>query len=253
MINDNQFGFQKSKSTLHSLTKLTFFISKEIKNKNFVLTVFLDLRKAFDVVSHSLLIKKLSKFGINGITLGWFENYLQNRTQKVEINGVFSSLETIDISVLQGSILGPILFLCFINDLPNCTNLLTLLFADDAAVSGAHKDLNTLIQKVNTELKAISEWFTANRMAVNVGKTKFIVFKPTGVQIDNAINDKIVFDDNDDGSHDRNKIFNIDRIYDKNENTNDRTFKFLGLYLDENLSFNDHCKKLINKISNSKK
>jgi hypothetical protein len=251
LINENQFGFQKNTSTLHSLTKLTSFISKEINNKNFVLTVFLDLRKAFDVVSHPILLKKLSKFGINGVALSWFENYLFNRTQRVEINGAFSSLKTIDISVLQGSILGPILFLCFINDLPKCTDLLTLLFADDAAVSGSNKDLNILINKINTELKSLSRWFRANKMAVNVSKTKFMIFKPAGVFIDESVGNRVIFDDNDEGLNDASKIFSIDRVFDKNTNLEDRTFKFLGLYLDENLSFNEHCKKLINKISNS--
>jgi methylaspartate ammonia-lyase len=95
--------------------------------------VFLDLKKAFDVVPHNILLKKLEKLGIRGVALRWFSSYLEGRSQRVEIDGQLSDVEAITISILQGSILGPILFLCFINDLPNCTDLLTLLFADDTA------------------------------------------------------------------------------------------------------------------------
>jgi hypothetical protein len=112
-----------------------------------------------------------------GVSLRWFSSYLEGRSQIVDIDGQLSDLESLTISILQGSILGPILFLCFINDLPNCTDLLTLLFADTAGlVSGP--ELRPLIQKANLELQKIGTWFRANKMAVNVSKTKYIIFKP---------------------------------------------------------------------------
>jgi hypothetical protein len=101
-------------------------------NENkYCIGVFFDLKKAFDVCSHEILLMKLSKMGITGIALDWFRSYLSNRTQVVDIKGSFSRTRKIKISILQGSILGPILFLCFINDLHLVTSLLTLMFADD--------------------------------------------------------------------------------------------------------------------------
>jgi Reverse transcriptase (RNA-dependent DNA polymerase) len=101
----------------------------------------------------------------------------------VEINGKLSDLEYITISILQGSILGPILFLCFINDLPNCTDLLTLMFADDTAGLTSGPEIKPLIEKANLELQKLSMWFRANKMAVNVSKTKYMIFKPKSKKV----------------------------------------------------------------------
>jgi len=109
-----------------------------------------------------------------------FKSYLANRTQQVDINGNLSDLKNLDISVLQGTILGPILFLCYINDLPLSTSLLSFLFADDTSCTDSDKSLPTLINHVNTELQKIAIWFRANKMAVNISKTKFIIFHNKG-------------------------------------------------------------------------
>ena len=109
---------------------VTNFIHNSLNNGDYCIGLFLDLKKAFDVCSHEILITKLSYLGINDTALNWFKSYLNNRTQFVEINGKRSNLLPIDMSVLQGSILGPILFLCYINDLRNETNLNMLMFAD---------------------------------------------------------------------------------------------------------------------------
>jgi hypothetical protein len=134
--------------------------------------IFLDLKKAFDTVPHNILLKKLEKLGIRGTAHKWFTNYLlvSGRSQRVEIEGHLSDIEYIRISILQGSILGPILFLCFINDLPNCTDLLSLLFADDTACLTSGPILNDVIRTANLELRKLSQWFRANKMAVNVSK-----------------------------------------------------------------------------------
>jgi hypothetical protein len=167
----------------------------------------------------------------------------------VDIEGELSEIEEITISILQGSILGPILFLCFINDLPNCTELLTLLFADDTAGLVSGPELGPLIQKANSELQKIATWFRANKMAVNVSKTKYIIFKPKGKKINLNNGEGVKFNNNDLGDHDVNKIFELDRIYDDNPNVNDRAFKLLGVLLDENLSFLAHCKSVCNKLA----
>jgi hypothetical protein len=194
----------------------------------------------------------LEKLGIRGVALKWFKNYLHGRSQKVEIEGHLSDIEYITISVLQGSILGPILFLCYINDLPNCTDMLSLLFADDTACLTSGNNLKNVITHANNELQKLSQWFRANKMAVNVSKTKYIIFKPTGNKIEIGPGEGIRFNNNDIGEiNDESKIFELDRIYDDNPNVADRSFKLLGVYIDENLSFNQHCKHVCNKLAQS--
>jgi hypothetical protein len=190
--------------------------------------------------------------GIVGLALRWFTSYLEGRSQCVDVEGNLSALRDIVISVLQGSILGPILFLCYINDLPACTDLLALLFADDTAGLTSGPDLKNVLKKANTELKKIATWFRANKMAVNVSKTKFIVFKPRGIKAEISENDWIYFDNNDnDTDHDPSKIFKLDRIFSENPVSCDRQYKLLGVYLDEHLSFDYHCTAVCNKIARS--
>jgi Reverse transcriptase (RNA-dependent DNA polymerase) len=221
-----------------------------VNKKNFTIGIFLDLKKAFDVVPHKILLKKLEKIGIKNTSLQWFTNYLAGRTQKVEINGKLSDIESLTISILQGSILGPILFLCFINDLPNCIEMLALLFADDTACLLSGPELNPLILKANKELQKLSMWFRANKMAVNVSKTKYIIFKPKGKKAEVGENNGVLFNNNDVSEpEDQNKIFPLERIHDDSENPQNRSFKLLGVLLDEHLSFNQHCTNVCNKLS----
>ena len=117
LLYENQYGFLRGRSTVHNITKLTNRISHDLNDKKFVIGVFLDIKKAFDSVSHKILLDKLKHLGITDTVLKWFTSYLSDRKQFTEIDGSKSSNQIIDISVLQGSILGPILFLCFINDL----------------------------------------------------------------------------------------------------------------------------------------
>ena len=252
LLYEHQYGFQRGKSTVHNLTHLTNFVSKELNEKKFVIGVFLDLKKAFDVVNHSILLKKLKHLGLNGIVLGWFTSYLEGRSQCVDINGHLSKEKSIDISVLQGSILGPLLFLCFINDLHTVTDLLTLLFADDTAGLKSGLNLNELITKVNTEVNKLANWFRANKMAVNVSKTKYIIFKPKGVKINIGDTTGIVYDENEIGMpKDAKKITPLVRIYNESPDPCNRTYKLLGLYLDEHLSFDYHCDHVRSKIAQS--
>jgi hypothetical protein len=134
--------------------------------------------------------------GINGVTLKWFENYLSGRSQRVEIDGFLSDLCEIAISIMQGSILGSILFLCFINDFPKCTELLSLLFADDTAGLAAGPELGPLINFCNIEMQKIATWFRANRMAVNISKTKYIIFKSKNKKVTINQGEGIIFNNN---------------------------------------------------------
>ena len=250
---ENQFGFLRGRSTVHNITKLTNRISQDLNDKKFVIGVFLDLKKAFDTVSHSILLEKLSKLGITDTALKWFTSYLADRYQYTDIGGNKSKEKLIDISVMQGSILGPILFLCFINDLPLATSLLTLLFADDTAVVDSDTDIPALIKRVNKEIQKLANWFRANRMTVNVSKTKYIIFRPKGVKINVDLEKEgVIYNSNELGGQiDNTKIFKLGRIYNDHVDPNERTYKFLGIYLDEFLSFDNHCKHTSNKLARS--
>ena len=129
-------------------------------------------------VNHKILLSKLENYGIRGTQLKWFTSYLDRRQQCVENNGKRSTLKSIQYGVPQGSNLGPLLFLLYINDLPNVSNhLFFILFADDTNVFYSHNCINTLFQIVNVELNLIAEWFQANRLSLNLEKTNYILFR----------------------------------------------------------------------------
>ena len=133
VLYENQFGFRKGHNTFHPVFKFLdkIFHSLNKPEPEFCIGIFLDLKKAFDTVNFEILLKKMENYGFQGKANKWFENYLTNRKQYVYINGKKSEEKKITCGVPQGSVLGPILFLIFINDLPRATNFFTLLFADD--------------------------------------------------------------------------------------------------------------------------
>ena len=249
LLHQHQYGFQAKKSTEHHLLHVTNKIGNALNNGEFCIGIFLDFKKAFDTVSHSILLDKLKAFGVTGVTHKWFTSYLANRKQQVEINGTLSDSKDIDISILQGSILGPILFLCFINDLPNSTLLYSFLFADDTAVLAFNSNLTELVRQVNFELRGIANWLRANRMAVNVSKTKFILFHTRGKKI-NEDDLKIVLNMNEIGKiEDPQLIFPLERIHSKHAKPGLRSYKLLGVHFDEFLSFDQHIGFLCAKLS----
>ena len=121
-------------------------------------------KKAFDTVNFDILLQKLQQYGFRDVSLEWFRNYLTDRKQFVYINGVKSEEKIIKCGVPQGSVLGPLLFLLYINDLPKCTDFFTLLFADDTTFQIWHKNLKSLFELANEELIKASEWFKTNKL-----------------------------------------------------------------------------------------
>ena len=167
-----QFGFRSKNSTLHALISLTEFIKKTIDNGMYGCGVFIDLQKAFDTVNHSFLLKKLEHYGVRGTALNWFTNYLSDRSQYVSVNGHTSDHLKITCGVPQGSVLGPLLFLIYINDLPNVSKLLTFyLFADDTNIYFKSNDITNLQKIMNRELKKVKKWLDAVRLSLNIDKT----------------------------------------------------------------------------------
>ena len=136
-------------------------------------------KKTFDTINHDILLNKLHHCGIRGIILDWFKSYLSSRKQTVSINGSISNYELISCGVSQGPVLGPLLFLIYINDTFNSSKVFSFhLFADDTSILCEHKSLNELQDMVNIELSKLSKWLNTNRLSLNVKKTNFVIFRP---------------------------------------------------------------------------
>ena len=175
IMTNHQFGFRKSYSTELAAINLYDTLLKNLDEKKITCTIFLDLAKAFDSVNHKILLQKLEKYGVRGYPLKLLESYLSNRKQYVKLNDKFSKLEIIDIGIPQGSILGPLLFLIYINDLPNASNFFVKLFADDTFLSLSCNTFKELKKKTNSEIKKIYAWLVANKLTLNIKKSKFMI------------------------------------------------------------------------------
>ena len=192
ILYNNQYGFGKNSSTTHALLKITEQIRESIENKKYGYVVFIDLKKAFDTVNHDILIQKLEHYGIRNNRLKWFQSYLNNRKQYVYVNGQSSELMDIKSGVPQGSVLGPLLFLIYINDLPNISKKLKLfLFADDTNIYHEDDNLRNFEKTLNQELKKLNQWLCVNRLALNVNKTNFVLFHTFNTPIKENITLKI--------------------------------------------------------------
>ena len=176
-----KFGFQTGLSTEHAVVQLVDQIYKSFQKYHYTLGVFIDLSKAFDTVDHTVLIRKFETCGIKDINLAWLRSYLTNRIQYIPItHDLQTDTKNICCGVPQGSILGHLLFLLYVSDLHNSSALDSIMFADDTNLFYEHKDLKTFSSLVNEELHKINEWFVANELSLNVGKTKYSFFhKPS--------------------------------------------------------------------------
>ena len=170
IIYKHQYGFRSGHSTSHPVLHLTEKIYNSLNQKPSVktLTIFIDLKKAFDTVDHKILLAKLEHYGVKNSANHWFKNYLTDREQFVSVHGVESKRTKVTCGVPQGSVLGPLLFLIFINDLPNATEFLTLLFADDTTFQVSGPDLEQMFDLANSELEKAAVWFKANKLTFNL-------------------------------------------------------------------------------------
>lgn len=172
LIHQNQFGFQKNKSTYMPLLLLQNEITNAFENGEYAIGLFLDLKKAFDTVNIEILLNKLAKYGIRHTSHKILSSYLSRRKQCVKIRNTSSSYANVTIGVPQGSILGPLLFLTYINDLPNINpRILCLSYADDTAIIFKHKQPEELQTMIDTNLELITKWFNANHLSLNLQKT----------------------------------------------------------------------------------
>ena len=217
ILYSKQFGFQTGHSTDHAIIQLVEQIYENFEENKYTLGVFIDLAKAFDTVDHKILLRKMEIYGIGGTTLKWFENYLTNRKQYIQISNIKKTdLKDVVCGVPQGSILGPLLFLIYVNDLQYASNLLDpIMFADDTNLFYTEENIKTLFDIVNIELQKISQWFISNKLSLNITKPKYSFF------------------------HKPSKKDNIPLVLPKlsicnNEIKGSEFIKFLGVFLDEN-------------------
>ena len=188
-----QYGFRNKHSTYMAVLDFVININHAIDNDKYTLAVFMDLSKAFDTIDHSILLSKLYHCGFRGISYDWFASYLSNRKQYVSYQNTKSSYENVICGVPQGSILGPLLFILYMNDICFTSSLLKfILFADDTTVIYLNDDISVLYDTVNRELNEVCNWFKCNKLSLNASKTNLMLMATT-YKIRNIQNVKAIF------------------------------------------------------------
>ena len=227
-----QFGYRQGYSTEGLLLKILDYVAKRRSDNKHVLNVYIDLRKAFDTVPYDILFEKLSYYGLSKSTVDWFRSYLSERRMYTKVADSESGMEDILCGVPQGSILGPLLFLIFINDLPHSTKLLTALYCDDTTFAHHSNNLETLFSETNEMLASIEDWFDANFLSLHPGKTRFMLF--TTPKESKTSTHKLFLQGKE-----------VQRVHENGEET---SFKLVGVHLDEGLTFKHHIKHVHKKI-----
>ena len=228
----HQYGFRPKHSTIHAIINFADNVHRALEQGLFNISVFIDLRKAFDTVDFSVLLAKLDHYGVSGIANEWFKSYLSERTQVTEINGVRSYPRTVTIGVPQGSVAGPFLFLVLINDLFRSSDAQTILFADDTTLQMSGPEQGPLFDKMNVNLTKVEDWFAANLLTLNSSKTKYILFANKNKH-----------------THSLPLSLCKQEIERIGSSEPTKTFKFLGLNVDDKLTWTDHIRLTRNKAN----
>ena len=237
---ENQYGFRKHHSTELAVIELIDRISAYMDTGKIPISIFLDLSKAFDTLDSSILLDELKYYGFGNTSLKWFHSYLKDRSQYVLFNGIYSDVINLSTGVPQGSILGPLLFMIYMNDIHTATNSFNaILDADDTNLisplcsfnsqhSLNHDSLDDVCSNINVKLNSILEWRNVNKLSLNASKTRFMLFYYPQRKVDNLSLDLKI------------NSTAIERVSE---------FNLLGLTLDECLNWKPHVQKISNKIS----
>lgn len=221
-----QSGFRKNHSCESSLNFVLNSWKKDLEDGKVIVSVFLDFKRAFETINRKILLKKLQKYGFSGNIIKWFDSYLKNRTQQTKINEFTSSKKENNTGVPQGSVLGPLLFIIYINDIKNCIgNSKINLFADDTLLYVSAKNADEAINKINEDLKHLLKWLNENQLKLNISKTKAMIIS-NKTNIEKSLH--ILLGDE--------KIDFVEEM------------KYLGIILDNKLNFNAHTEYLRGKI-----
>ena len=229
ILYEKQFGFRAYHSTDHAILSIIDKIQLAVEERNYSCGIFLDFSKAFDTVDHNILVKKLEQYGIRGIAKEWFASYLSNRQQFVSLNNIKSDLYSVTCGIPQGSVLGPLLFLLYINDFNKCSELLDFhLFADDSNLFYKHKNLLTLQANINMELNNIHIWLCANKLSLNIDKSNFVIFHPPQKKL----------------------IHDVKLVINSKELKREYSIKYLD-FIDSHLNWKSHVNYIAKKIKRS--
>ena len=226
IFSDTQYGFRKKLSTETALMNFIDFVHEGLTDKQFVGSIFMDLSKAFDVMSHDILKTKLEHYGFRGEFLNFLMSFLENREYFVNVNGINSSTNIVNIGVPQGSTLGPLLFLLYVNDMRHCSSILKFIqFADDTTILIRYKDFLQLKVTLKNETEKVIDWLTANKLLINLTKTHSMLFtfNRGNYSLEFAIGDTLL---------------------EKKSET-----RFLGIEIDNKLNWKGHIAYICNKIS----
>ena len=225
-LHENQYGFRSGRSCEHALLLAQNEIISTLSKNQIAMLLLIDFSKAFDMVDHKILLHKLQHYGIRGLAYAWFKSYLENRKQFVELSGKQSSTMSLQYGVPQGSILGPLLFVIYINDIPEVHKLAKfILYADDANIIIYGKDTVEIKNKFDTLSKALEVWVSANGLALNLKKTNYMVFSRQ--KIDLPFSPTI-------------SNYHIERK---------ECARFLGVIIDDKLSWKQHISMIKAKMS----
>ena len=228
----SQYGYRKSHSTEYACVELVDKLTKDLDRGETPICFFLDLSKAFDTLNHNILLKKIKYYGLDDNALKWFRSYLSDRHQYVEIEDVRSSTKPLKTGVPQGSILGPLLFIIYMNDINSVSKKFeAILYADDTSLNSIIKLFgnDNHSSSINNELLLIYDWLNANKLSLNIGKTKYMIFRYPQTRVNSIPSLNVYINGH-----------KVERV---------NTFDFLGVTINETLTWKDHINKTCIKIS----